>query len=125
MQIPSSMQEDVSFIANIGAQSQNLHNSNSVSGVIMSSNSQSCSPRQKVEDILAVAKEQIGMNNSQAFCETASDETLDRLSSLDLGIDPNDLDVNLSGITLDSFSETSGLNFTAPLMETKNTSDKL
>ncbi|GFY77286.1 embryonic polarity protein dorsal [Trichonephila inaurata madagascariensis] len=125
MQISPSMHEDVNFIANIGVHSQNPHNSNSMSGAIMSSNSQSCSPRQKVEDILAVAKEQIGMNNSQGFCETASDETLDRLSSLDLGIDPNDLDVNLSGITLDSFSETSGLNFTAPLMETKNTSDKL
>ncbi|GIY01087.1 embryonic polarity protein dorsal [Caerostris darwini] len=110
---PASLMQDVSFIASVGTNSQNPHNSNTASSAMMSSNSQSCSPCQKVEEILAVAKEQIGMNNTQTYCETASDETLDKLSSLDLGIDPNDLDVNLSGITLDSFSEPSGLNFSA------------
>ncbi|CAL1262646.1 unnamed protein product [Larinioides sclopetarius] len=122
---PSSSMQDINFIPNVSANSQNLHNSNPLPVVIMPSNSQSCSPRQKVEDILAVAKEQIGMNNSQAFCETASDETLDKLSSLDLGIDPNDLDVNLSGITLDSFSEPSGMNFSSSIMETKMMPEKL
>lgn len=73
---------------------------------------------QKVEDILA--KQQAAMSCSQAYCETTSDETLDKLSSLDLGIDPSDLDVNLSGITLDPFSESSGLNFSTASMETKN-----
>ncbi|KAG8201816.1 hypothetical protein JTE90_027297 [Oedothorax gibbosus] len=75
---------------------------------------------QKVEDILGISKQPTGMSNATAYCETATDETLDKLSSLDLGIDPNDLDVNLSGITLDSFSEPSGLNFSHSLMEAKN-----
>lgn len=76
----------------------------SVTSTVITSNA-----HQKL-DILAVASEQMGLNSTQNFCEAPVDDTLDKLSSLDLGLNSSDLDVNLSGITLDSFSETAGLN---------------
>ncbi|XP_035207052.1 embryonic polarity protein dorsal-like isoform X1 [Stegodyphus dumicola] len=116
------------FNENVSVQKDGHQKSFSVSGAAataMPTNSAVSSSRLKVEDILAIATEQIGMDNSQAFCETACDDTLDKLSSLDLGIDASDLDVNLSGITLDSFSDPSGLSFSTPVTEDKNSSEKL
>nr|BBD75287.1 dorsal protein [Parasteatoda tepidariorum] len=75
--------------------------------------------RQKVDDILAIAKDQVGIGNSHFF-DSQSDDNLDKLSSLDIGMDPCDMDVNLSNITLDSFSDASSLNLSAALMDTKN-----
>lgn len=112
MQPCSSMQGNIRFNEPPAARNQNLDNRRSTPSALPTE----LNSLQKVEDILAVEKQQI---SSQAYCETTSDETLDKLSSLDLGIDPSDLDVNLSGITLDPFSE-SGLNFSTASMETKN-----
>lgn len=83
---------------------------------------------QKVEDILAAASAQIGLNNAQNFCETPEDVTLDKLSNLDLGLNSSDLnlsDVNLSGITIDSFSETIGLNFSLGLNDGKSSDERM
>lgn len=91
-----------------------------VASAVIPSNS-----HQKVDDILAVASEQVGLNNAQNFCETPADDALDKLSSLDLGLNSSDLDVNLSGITLDSFSESAGLNFSLSLGDGKNSEDRV
>lgn len=115
MQPCSSMQGSISYNEPALPQNRNSDNQRPSASVLPTE----LNSLQKVEDILA--KQQAGMNCSQAYCETTSDETLDKLSSLDLGIDPSDLDVNLSGITLDPFSESSGLNFSTTSMETKNT----
>lgn len=81
---------------------------------------------QKVDDILAAASEEIGLNNAQNFCETPVDDTLDnKLSSLDLGPNCSDLDVNLSGIILDSFSDSAGLSFSLGLSDGKFTEEKM
>lgn len=92
---------------------------NSVSSVIPSNS------HQKVDDIIAAASEQIGLNNPQNFCGTTADDTLDKLSSLDLGLNSSDLDVNLSGIILDSFSESAGLNFSLGLSDGKSTEERM
>lgn len=84
--------------------------------------------QQKVEDILAAASAHIGLNNAQNFCVTPEDVTLDKLSSLDLGLNSSDLnlsDVNLSGITIDSFSETIGLNFSFGLNDGKSSDERM
>ena len=85
----------------------------------------STNAHQKVDDILAAASAQIGLNNAQNFCEAPADDTLDKLSSLDLGLNSSDLDVNLSGITIDSFSETIGLNFSLGIIDGKSSDERM
>lgn len=85
----------------------------------------STNSHQKVDDILASASAQIGLNNTQTFCEAPADDTLDKLSSLDLGLNSSDLDVNLSGITIDSFSETIGLNFSLGIIDGRSSDERM
>lgn len=85
-----------------------------------------------VQDILAIATKQIGLNSASeqivpfsmnAISENAAaDDALEKFDSLDLGFDPSELDVNdvhLSDMNFDSVPEEGAVNFTSEAMTGK------